>query len=151
MRVALSRHVKEPALAKIEHKVYASAQECLRRRLPLTRIYEVALFDDPIAAPELLRLLMDDCGFRIEAAYVTVTRSCASIFLTEQEQETLSSLQPRTARLSELLRRAKDSLLSIEHDASLKEYRDPPRALRCGETVKISFRLLSDEKCSYTI
>ena len=78
--------------------VYASSQECLRRHLPLTRIYEVALFDDPIAAPELLRLLMDDCGFRIEAAYVTVTRSCASILLTEEEQKALSALQPlRTA------------------------------------------------------
>lgn len=123
--------------------VYASSQECLRRHLPLTRIYEVALFDDPIAAPELLRLLMDDCGFRIEAAYVTVTRSCASILLTEEEQKALSALQPRTAKLSELLRRAKDTLLSIEHDASRKAYRDPPRALRCGETVRIAFRLLS--------
>ena len=65
---------------------YAASQECLRRHLPLTRIYEYFSFDDPIAAAELLRLLMDDCGFRIEAAFPAVVRSCASILLTEEEQ-----------------------------------------------------------------
>ncbi len=122
---------------------YAASQECLRRHLPLTRIYEYFSFDDPIAAAELLRLLMDDCGFRIEAAFPAVVRSCASILLTEEEQSALSDYQPRTAKLSELLRRAKDNLLCIEHDGSREEFRDPPRALRCGERVRIAFRLLS--------
>ena len=122
---------------------YAASQECLRRHLPLTRIYEYFSFDDPIAAAELLRLLMDDCGFRMEAAFPAVARSCASILLTEEEQNALSAFQPRTAKLAELLRRAKDNLLCIEHDGSRKVFRDPPRALRCGEHVRISFRLLS--------
>jgi len=79
---------------------YAASQECLRRHLPLTRIYEYFSFDDPIAAAELLRLLMDDCGFRMEAAFPAVARSCASILLTEEEQNALSAFQPRTAKLA---------------------------------------------------
>lgn len=124
-------------------EVYAASQECLRRQIPLTRIYELFSFDEPIAAPELLRLLMDDCGFRIEAAFAAVTRSCASILLSEEETRALCAFQPRTATLAELLRRAKETLLSVEHDGSNSEFRDPPRALRCGESVKIAFRLLS--------
>ena len=122
---------------------YAASQECLRRYLPRTRIYEYFSFDDPIAAAELLRLLMDDCGFRIEAAFTAVARSCRTVVLSPDEQNALSALQPRTARLAELLRRAKDSLLCVEHDGSRREFRDPPRALRCGERVKIAFRVLS--------
>ena len=123
--------------------VYAASQECLRRAIPLTRIYELFSFSDPIAAPELLRLLMDDCGFRMEVSFPAVAHSCDGIVLNAQEQEALRALQPRTAVLAELLRRAKDNLLAAEHDGSRAEYRDPPRALRCGEKVRIAFRLLS--------
>ena len=124
--------------------VYASSQECLRRAIPLTRIYELFSFSDPIAAPELLRLMMDDCGFRMEASFSAVTRCCGgAIALSAAEQEELRIFQPRTAVLAELLRRAKDNLLSVEHDGSRREFRDPPRALRCGESVTIAFRLLS--------
>ena len=124
-------------------EVYAASQECLRRAVPLTRIYELFSFREPLAAPELLRLLMDDCGFRFEAAFPAVMHSCDSRLPTGAEQEALRAFQPRTARLTELLRRAKENLLAVEHDGSRSEFRDPPRALRCGEKVKISFRLLS--------
>ena len=53
---------------------------------------------------------------------------------TVEEQLALRVFQPRTARLTELLRRAKENLLCVEHDGSREEFRDPPRALRCGET-----------------
>ena len=123
--------------------VYAASQECLRRSIPLTRIYELFSFPEPLAAPELLRLLMDDCGFRMELSFPTVARSCAGIVLSEEEQAALRAFQPRTAVLAELLRRAKGNLLAVEHDGSRREYRDPPRALRCGEEAAIAFRLLS--------
>ena len=123
--------------------VYAASQECLRRAIPLTRICEQFRFSDPIAAPELLRLMMDDCGFRFEEAFPAVARCCERIALDESEQVELRAFQPRTAVLAELLRRAKENLLTVEHDGSRKEFRDPPRALRCGESVTISFRLLS--------
>ena len=124
-------------------EVYAASQECLRRSVPLTRIYELFTFAEPLAAPELLRLLMDDCGFRFETAFPTVMHSCACLLPTEAEQESLREFQPRTAKLTELLRRAKENLLCVEHDGSRAVFRDPPRALRCGETVRIAFRLLS--------
>ena len=124
-------------------EVYAASQECLRRAVPLTRIYELFTFSEPLAAPELLRLLMDDCGFRFETAFPAVMHSCRCGLPTKEEQEALSVFQPRTARLTELLRRAKDSLLCVEHDGSRAAFRDPPRALRCGETVRIAFRLIS--------
>ena len=123
-------------------EVYAASQECLRRAIPLTRIYELFRFDEPVAAPELLRLLMDDCGFRLDDAFHTTMRACQTRALTREEIGALEKLQPRTARLAELLNRARDTLISVEHDASRSEYRDPPRALRCGERVKIAFRLL---------
>lgn len=124
-------------------EVYAASQECLRRAVPLTRIYELFTFSEPLAAPELLRLLMDDCGFRFEAAFPAVMHSCVSRLPDEKEQEALRAFQPRTATLTELLRRAKKTILCVEHDGSRVEFRDPPRALRCGETVRIAFRLLS--------
>lgn len=124
-------------------EVYAASQECLRRSVPLTRIYELFSFSDPLAAPELLRLLMDDCGFRFEAAFPAVMHSCRAELPTSPEQEALRAFQPRTATLTELLRRAKKNLLCVEHDGSRAAFRDPPRALRCGETVRIAFRLLS--------
>lgn len=123
--------------------VYAASQECLRRSIPLTRLYELFSFSDPIAAPELLRLLMDDCGFRMELCFPTVARCCAGIALGEEEQAALRVFQPRTAVLAELLNRAKGNLLAAEHDGSRREFRDPPRALRCGEEAVIAFRLLS--------
>ncbi len=124
-------------------EVYAASQECLRRGVPLTRIYELFTFTEPLAAPELLRLLMDDCGFRLEAAFPAVMHSCDCRLPTVEEQTALRAFQPRTAKLTELLRRAKTKLLCVEHDGSREEFRDPPRALRCGESVRISFRLLS--------
>ena len=124
-------------------EVYAASQECLRRSVPLTRIYELFSFSEPLAAPELLRLMMDDCGFRFEAAFPAVMHSCTGTLPTPEEQTALRAYQPRTATLTELLRRAKKNLLCVEHDGSRAAFRDPPRALRCGETVKISFRLLS--------
>ena len=123
--------------------VYAASQECLRRAIPLTRIDELFRFSDPFAAPELLRLMMDDCGFRFEESFPTVSRCCERIALDASEQDELSVFQPRTAVLAELLRRAKQNLLAVEHDGSRREFRDPPRALRCGEGVTIAFRLLS--------
>ena len=124
-------------------EVYAASQECLRRAVPLTRIYELFSFTEPLAAPELLRLLMDDCGFRFEASFPAVMHSCRSDLPSAAEQEALRAFQPRTATLTELLRRAKENLLCVEHDGSRAEFRDPPRAVRCGETVRIAFRLLS--------
>ena len=49
---------------------YAGAQECLRRGLSLDRLGEFFRCDgNPLTAPELMRLLMDDCGFSMSLSY----------------------------------------------------------------------------------
>ena len=122
--------------------VYAASQECLRRGLPLTRLYEQFFCDEPIAAPELLRLLMDDCGFSLETAWGVTARCCAIRPFSPEELSRLAALQPRTAQLVKTLAQARGRVLAVEHDGSRREYRDPPRALRCGERLKLAFRLL---------
>ena len=131
--------------------VYAASQECLRRGLPLTRLYEFFSCGDGIAAPELLRLLMDDCGFKLESAWAVTARCCTLCALSPDEIEALAALQPRTARLAAMAVEKHASLLAVEHDGSRALYRDPPRALRCGERVTISFRLLSGTVESATL
>ena len=122
--------------------VYAASQECLRRGLPLTRLYEQFSCDEPIAAPELLRLLMDDCGFSLDTAWTVTARCCGVRPVPDGELARLAALQPRTAHLVKVLAHARSRVLAIEHDGSRREYRDPPRALRCGEKLTIAFRLL---------
>ena len=123
-------------------EVYAASQECLRRGIPLHRLYELFSFPDPVAAPELLRLLMDDCGFKIETAFNVTVRCCRAPLLSEEEIAALAALQPRTAFLCGVLRGAKENVLALEHDGSRREFRDPPRALRCGDSLRIAFRVL---------
>ena len=123
-------------------EVYAASQDCLHRGIPLTRLYELFSFSDPIAAPELLRLLMDDCGFKLEMALGVAARCCPPDDLNASEINALAALQPRTAYVSTVLEKAKDEVLAVEHDGSRAEYRDPPRALRCGDRAVLSFRLL---------
>ena len=132
-------------------EVYAASQECLRRAVPLTRLYELFSFSEPVAAPELLRLLMDDCGFKLETAYGVTARCCRAEPLSEEEIAALRKLQPRTAALCAVLRSARKNVLSIEHDGSRAEFRSPPRALRCGESVRLSFRLLGGGVRSATL
>ena len=56
--------------------VYDAVRECLRAGLKRDRLAEFLHGEaNPLAAPELMRLLMDDCGFPLIEAY-RVTASC---------------------------------------------------------------------------
>lgn len=118
------------------------AQECLRRGLELTKMYECFRGDDnALIAPELMRLLMDDCGYSLSRAYDTVAQCCedhrgAGIDVTE-----LYAIQPRTAHVVSLLREASMSRLAAEHDSADIRFRTPTGAVRCGESVKLSVRI----------
>ena len=49
--------------------VYAAARDCVERGLPLERLCEcLPVQKGPFASAELMRLLMDDCGMKLEAA-----------------------------------------------------------------------------------
>lgn len=101
--------------------VYAAARDCVRRGLPLSRLYEI--FRSPanaLTAPELMRLLMDDCGFSMADAYQTTARCCGNLRSAGLDVERVWLLQPRTAHVVSLLRGLCSSTLALEHDGALR-------------------------------
>ena len=122
---------------------YSAAQDCLGGNLGLDRLYECYSAEgEPFAAPELLRLLMDDCGFKLEDAYTVTARCCGGCSLTEEDAALLRPLQPRTASLVPVYMDAVKRIPLIEHDGRRKEFRDPPRAACCADELRFSFRLI---------
>ena len=127
-------------------EVYAAAQDCLARGRDLGHLYEYARFPaDPLAAAELLRLMMDDCGFTLEAALPTVLRCCPAYEADDAEIAALEPLQPRTAQVARVLREQTRPVLAAMHDSRLACCRSPFGAVRCGEELKLAFQLLSGE------
>ncbi len=122
-----------------------AAQDCLRRGLELERLDECfpAVEKDPLIAAELLRLLMDDCGMKLEAALPAVRRCCGRGDASEAEIAALEFLQPRTAQVARLLREQSRSIVSVSHRVRESACRRPFGAARCGETVTLAFRVLS--------
>ena len=122
---------------------YYAANSCLQRGLMLTQLDECFPAGcEPLTAAELLRLLMDDCGMKLESALPPVLRCCPDYVFSAAEYEQLSLLQPRTARVAELLRGDPDGIVAAEHDARREEFRAPFGAVPCGETLRLRFRLL---------
>ncbi len=122
---------------------YAASHECLRRGIGLDRLYECfSARGEAFVALELLRLLMDDCGFKLEDAYTVTARCCGCCTVTEADGALLRPLQPRTANLISLLDSAIQRIPVIEHDGRMSEYRNPPRAVRCGDDMRFSFRVI---------
>ena len=124
---------------------WAAAQDCLRRGLPLERLDESFPrgADDPLIAAELLRLLMDDCGMKLETALPVVRRCCGARDVTDGEIAALEPLQPRTAQVARVLREKSRQLLTAVHDAREAAYRRPFGAVRCGEELFLAVGILS--------
>ena len=122
---------------------YHAAQDWLRRGLTLDRLRECFYADaNPLVAPELMRLLMDDCGFAMNVAYNVTAHCCADIRADGVSTDEMYSLQPRTAHIISLLRSAAMCRLAVLFDSRLDTCRRPGGALRCGETVRLAFRVL---------
>lgn len=123
---------------------YHAAQSCLHRGLTLDRLRECFYSDDnPLVAPELMRLLMDDCGFAMNVAYNVVTHCCADVRADGVNIDSMYSLQPRTAHVISLLRSAALCRLSVMFDARRAEFRAPGGAAKCGEEIRLAFRVLT--------
>lgn len=123
--------------------VYAAARACVDRGVPLKRIGEHFCWPgSALAAPELMRLLMDDCGFSLSAAYQTVARCCGDIRGIGVDVEQLYPLQPRTAHVLSVLRSCRENTLAVLHDARKPEFRQPSGAAEEGELIRLSFRVL---------
>ena len=124
-------------------EAWFAAHSCLDGGLPLDRLYE--RFPAGccwLTAAELLRLLLDDCGMKLEAALPLVLRCCPEYALCEEELRLLLPLQPRSARVALLLRDNPDDIPAAVHDARQEDYRAPFGAVRCGEELSLRFRLL---------
>lgn len=122
---------------------YAAAQDCLRRGLPLDKMYDSFYFDDNnLVAPELMRLLMDDCGLPMNMAYLVCANCCADVNGTGIDFTELLKLQPRTSHVMSIMRRTASEIMIAVHDARFKEYREPFGAVCCGENVTLRLRVI---------
>lgn len=126
--------------------VYAAAHICLENGLELTRMREVYREEDnPLAAAELARLLMDDCGFSLEEAYRIAARCCGNIRACGVDVEQVYPLQPRTAHVVSLLRALCSCTLELEHDPKAPDCRAPFGAVCAGEKLRLGFRVLGGQ------
>ena len=121
--------------------VYAAVHECLSKGLKLERLYECCQVSGmPLAAPELLRLLMDDCGMRLEEAYRITARCCDDLNCAGVQPQYIKAYQPRTAHVVSILRRTIESAPALLHDSRLPEYRSRYGAVRMGRDLRLAFR-----------
>ena len=123
--------------------VYAAARSCAESGVDLSALPE-RFYDayNPLAAPELMRLLMDDCGFSLQDAYQLTGRCCGDLRATGVELSQLYGIQPRTAHVISILRSCGGTLM-VAHDAWDESFRRPLGALREGEELTLSLRLVS--------
>ena len=93
----------------------------------------------PIFTAECLRILMDDCGQKMETVYPYLL-PCMGEPLDDSETEELAALQGRTKNLLQLLLQLQESVPSVRHDLRLPEYRSPFGAVRTGEKLCLAIR-----------
>lgn len=122
---------------------YAAIHDCLLRGLPLDRLGECFYSrGNPLVGPELMRVLMDDCGMPLNTAYQIVAHCCDDLRSTGVNMNDMYMLQPRTSHVITILRRAAATELSVAHDSRLPMYRSPFGAVECGEPIRLAFRLM---------
>ena len=123
--------------------VSAAAALCLHRGLPLGRLWEFFHgAKNPLVAPELMRLLMDEGGFSMGEAYQTTLRCCENLNLQELDVGSIYPLQPRTAHVVSVLRSCWQTMLAVEHNALEPAYRNPGGAVTTGSKVEFAIRVL---------
>ena len=121
-------------------KAYAAAQECLRRGLSLDRLGEFfRCSDNPLTAPELMRLLMDDCGFPMSVSYHVAAHCCSDIRASGIKIEDVYPLQPRTAHIISLIRSTAADRLSVAYDSRSRRCRSVYGALSCSQEITLGF------------
>jgi glycosidase len=124
---------------------YHAAKDCLHRGLTLDRLCECFHSEgNPLVAPELMRLLMDDCGFAMNTAFNITAHCCSDIRCDGADTDEIYALQPRTAHVVSLLRSAAaGGMISVMYDSRLDCCRRPFGAVCCGDEVLLSFHVLA--------
>ena len=121
--------------------VYTALHGCIGRGLPLARLCECFQSEAaPLAAPELMRLLMDDCGLQLEEAYRITASCCDDLACKGVQPQYIKAYQPRTAHVVSILRRTSERTPALIHDARRKQYRSIPGAADAGSAIRLAFR-----------
>ena len=124
--------------------VYAAARACAAKGLPLERLDECFYSpSNPFAAPELVRLLMDDCGFPMSGAFQVAAACCGDLRCTGVDAQQVYPLQPRTAHIISILRSCSDSSLAAVHNAGDLRFRSPLGAVPEGTAVTLRVKTLA--------
>ena len=122
--------------------VYDAVRECLNMGLKRERLSECLHTEMPLAAPELMRLLMDDCGFPLVEAYRVTAACCGDLYASGVLPQELYQYQPRTSHVVSILRQTAGSVTAALHDSRREEFRSPFGAPECGSTLRLGFRRL---------
>ena len=136
-----------PALSRQYFQASASAsaliQSCLRRGLSLAQLHQLGpIPQNPLLAPELMRLLMDEHDFTIDAAYQMVAVCCDDLFASGVDVEQIYPLQPRTAHVISILRGCAARMITAAHDSSNPRYRIPQGAVPEGSPLRLRVNML---------
>ena len=143
----LVKQLLDPACPKLTQDyfqaaatVYAAVHDCMKRGLSPDALGECCRFEKmPVAAPELVRILMDDCGFPLASAYRVAAFCCDELTSAGLLFEQLLALQPRTAHVAAILRRSFAALPAVYHDSRKTEYRSIPGAVETSSTLRLGF------------
>ena len=143
----LVKQLLDPACPKLTQDylqaaatVYAGIHDCMKRGLGPDALGECCRFENmPLAAPELVRILMDDCGFSLETAYRVAAFCCDELTKAGLMFKDLLALQPRTAHVAAILRRSFAALPAVYHNSRSTEFRSIPGAVETGSTLRLSF------------
>ena len=123
--------------------VQTAVEACAGRGLPLDKLGEFFYSrGNPLTAPELMRVMMDEHGYSIEAAYQTAAHCCGDLTGGEIEMADMFSIQSRTGHVISIMRMMRTRTLSAAFDGRREEYRKPFGAVPCGEEISLAFQVL---------
>ena len=121
--------------------VYTAISACLAKGLQLSRLNECfQSTGEPLAAPELMRLLMDDCGLPLEEAYRITGACCDDLSCTGIQPQYIKAYQPRTAHVVSILRQTAGRMPALVHDSRLAAYRSCFGAVTEGSELRLAFQ-----------
>jgi len=143
----LVKQLLDPACPKLTQDyfqaaatVYAAIHECMKRGLGPDALGECCRFENmPVAAPELVRILMDSCGFSLERAYRIAAFCCDELTKAGLHFKELLELQPRTAHVAAILRRSFAAMPAVYHDSRDPEHRSIAGAVETGSKLRLAF------------
>ena len=122
--------------------VCTAVQNCRDRGLRLEHLGECFETSDPLAAPELMRYLMDDVRLSLADAYFVTAECCHDLWATGIDAGQIYPLQPRTAHVISILRGCCTHTLAVKHVSTENRFRSPGGAVVTGSEVRFAFELL---------